>query len=41
MKRDKREFITHKVETKQPPDITEICLLIAENLKKGRRPNEK
>lgn len=41
MKRKEREFITHIIKTETPHDITEICLLIADNLKKGKRPNEK
>lgn len=41
MNANNREYITHIVKTETPHDITEICLLIAENIKKGKRPNEK
>ena len=41
MTANKREFITHIIESKTPHDMTEICLLIADKLKKGKRTNEK
>ena len=41
MKAKQREYKTHIIKQETPHDITEICLLIAENIKKGKRPNEK
>jgi len=37
---NKREFRTHLIES-ETPDLTQMVLLIADKLKKGKRQNEK